>query len=61
MKLNRGDVVVARFPHASGFRGKKRPALVVQADVYNGACGAFDRGSNHVKSCADQRPGFRSH
>lgn len=37
MKLNRGDVVVTRFPHASGFRGKKRPALVVQADVYNGA------------------------
>ena len=36
MKLNRGDVVVTRFPHASGFRGKKRPALVVQADVYNG-------------------------
>ena len=37
MKLNRGDVVVTRFPHASGFRGKKRPALVVQADVYNRA------------------------
>lgn len=37
MKLTRGDVVVTRFPHASGFRGKKRPALVVQADAYNGA------------------------
>lgn len=36
MKLHRGDVVVTRFPHASGVRGKKRPALVVQADVYNG-------------------------
>lgn len=36
MKLNRGDIVLTRFPHASGFRGKKRPALVVQADVYNG-------------------------
>ena len=37
MKLNRGDVVVTRFPHASGLRGKKRPALIVQADIYNGA------------------------
>lgn len=27
MKLNRGDVVVTRFPHAGGLRGKKRPAL----------------------------------
>ena len=27
MKLNRGDVVLTRFPHASGARGKKRPAL----------------------------------
>jgi mRNA-degrading endonuclease toxin of MazEF toxin-antitoxin module len=36
MKLHRGDVVITRFPHASGFRGKKRPALVVQADTYNG-------------------------
>src|SRR5947208_757974 len=35
MKLNRGDVVMTRFPHASGARGKKRPALIVQADAYN--------------------------
>ena len=35
MKVNRGDVVMTRFPHASGIRGKKRPALVVQADAYN--------------------------
>ena len=35
MKLDRGDVVLTRFPHASGLRGKKRPALVVQADAYN--------------------------
>ena len=26
---------MTRFPHASGMRGKKRPALVVQADNYN--------------------------
>jgi mRNA-degrading endonuclease toxin of MazEF toxin-antitoxin module len=39
MKLNRGDVVMTRFPHASGVRGKKRPALVVQADVYNSKFG----------------------
>jgi mRNA interferase MazF len=32
---NRGDVALARFPHAAGGRGKKRPVVVVQADVYN--------------------------
>jgi mRNA-degrading endonuclease toxin of MazEF toxin-antitoxin module len=33
--MNRGDVVLVRFPHPSGARGKKRPAVVVQADSYN--------------------------
>jgi mRNA-degrading endonuclease toxin of MazEF toxin-antitoxin module len=33
--MNRGDVVLARFPHPSGGRGKKRPVVVVQADAYN--------------------------
>jgi mRNA-degrading endonuclease toxin of MazEF toxin-antitoxin module len=28
--MNRGDVVLVRFPHPSGLRGKKRPAVVVQ-------------------------------
>ena len=31
----RGDVGLARFPHAAGGRGKKRPVVVVQADGYN--------------------------
>ncbi|HEX7376435.1 MAG TPA: type II toxin-antitoxin system PemK/MazF family toxin [Pirellulales bacterium] len=31
----RGDVVLVRFPHPSGVRGKKRPAVVLQADSYN--------------------------
>ena len=35
MTLKRGDVVLARFPHASGGRGKKRPVLVIQSDLYN--------------------------
>lgn len=35
MNLNRGDVGLARFPHAAGGRGKKRPVVVVQADTYN--------------------------
>lgn len=35
MNVTRGDVVLTRFPHAVGVRGKKRPALVVQADRYN--------------------------
>jgi mRNA interferase MazF len=39
MKVTRGDVVLTRFPHASGVRGKKRPALIVQADGYNAAVG----------------------
>jgi mRNA interferase MazF len=39
MNLNRGDVVMTRFPHAGGQRGKKRPALVVQADGYNARVG----------------------
>jgi len=35
--MNRGDVVLVRFPHPSGLRGKKRPAVVVQSDAYAGA------------------------
>jgi mRNA-degrading endonuclease toxin of MazEF toxin-antitoxin module len=35
MHIERGHVINARFPHASGTRGKKRPVVVVQADVYN--------------------------
>jgi len=35
MKIQRGDGLKARFPHASGGRGKKRPVVVVQADIYN--------------------------
>ncbi len=32
--MNRGDVILVRFPHPSGLRGKKRPAVIVQSDVY---------------------------
>jgi mRNA-degrading endonuclease toxin of MazEF toxin-antitoxin module len=35
MSIARGDVAMSRFPHAGGTRGKKRPVLVVQSDVYN--------------------------
>ena len=35
MNLGRGDIGLARFPHAAGGRGKKRPVVVVQADAYN--------------------------
>ena len=35
MNLKRGDVCLARFPHAAGGRGKKRPVVVVQSDTYN--------------------------
>jgi mRNA-degrading endonuclease toxin of MazEF toxin-antitoxin module len=39
--VNRGDVVLVRFPHPSGLRGKKRPAVVVQADAYAGVVPTF--------------------
>jgi mRNA-degrading endonuclease toxin of MazEF toxin-antitoxin module len=32
--MTRGDVVLVRFPHPSGLRGKKRPAVIVQSDLY---------------------------
>src|SRR5688500_12685540 len=32
--MKRGDVVLVRFPHPSGQRGKKRPAVVVQSDAH---------------------------
>lgn len=35
--MKRGDVILVRFPHPSGLRGKKRPAVVVQSDAYAGA------------------------
>lgn len=35
MTVQRGDVVLARFPHAAGGRGKKRPVVIVQSDAYN--------------------------
>jgi mRNA-degrading endonuclease toxin of MazEF toxin-antitoxin module len=35
MRIERGHVINARFPHASGGRGKKRPVVVVQTNTYN--------------------------
>ncbi len=32
--MKRGDLILVRFPHPSGQRGKKRPAVVVQSDTY---------------------------
>lgn len=37
--MTRGDAVLVRFPHPSGLRGKKRPAVVVQADTYTATLG----------------------
>src|SRR5438445_12378098 len=39
--MNRGDVVLVRFPHPSGLRGKKRPAVIVQSDAYAGKIGTL--------------------
>jgi mRNA-degrading endonuclease toxin of MazEF toxin-antitoxin module len=35
MNVQRGDVVLAFYPFASGVGGSRRPALVVQSDAYN--------------------------
>ena len=37
--MTRGDVVLARFPHPSGVRGKRRPGVVVQAGSYAAVVG----------------------
>ncbi len=37
--MNRGDVILTRFPHPSGQRGKRRPAVVVQSNSYAGTVG----------------------
>src|SRR5690242_17874448 len=34
--MKRGDVILVRFPHPSGLRGKRRPAVIVQSDAYAG-------------------------
>lgn len=34
--MKRGDVVLVNVPYLSGTQSKRRPALVVQADRYNG-------------------------
>jgi mRNA interferase MazF len=39
--VNRGDVILVRFPHPSGERGKKRPAVIVQSDAYSGVVGTL--------------------
>jgi mRNA-degrading endonuclease toxin of MazEF toxin-antitoxin module len=41
MTLKRGDIVTTRIPHASGNRGKKRPAVIIQADIYNAKLNHF--------------------
>lgn len=35
MKFQRGDIALARFPHAGGNRGKKRPVVIIQSDQFN--------------------------
>jgi mRNA-degrading endonuclease toxin of MazEF toxin-antitoxin module len=39
--MKRGDVILVRFPHPSGLRGKKRPAVIVQSDAYAGVVTTF--------------------
>ncbi len=39
--MKRGDVILVRFPHPSGVRGKKRPAVIVQSNIYTDAIGTL--------------------
>ena len=39
--MSRGEVILVRFPHPSGLRGKKRPAVVVQSDAYAATVGTL--------------------
>ena len=54
--MNRGDVILVRFPHPSGLRGKKRPAVVVQSDAYTGAVSTLVVAE--VTTNVTQLPGF---
>src|SRR5205823_6143118 len=51
MSLNRPNVAMSRFPQAGGSRGKKRPILVVQSDVYNAT-------ARHAIDCETVRDTF---
>ena len=35
--MKRGNVILVRFPHPTGLRGKERPAVLVQSDAYASA------------------------
>ncbi len=39
--MTRGDVILVRFPHPSGVRGKRRPAAIVQEDGYSAVVRTF--------------------
>ena len=54
--MSRGDVILVRFPHPSGVRGKKRPAVVVQSDAYVGAVSTLvvaEVTKNLTRACND--------
>ena len=58
--MNRGDVLLARFPHPLGGRGKKRPVVVVQSDAYRTALRTL-RGGSHEKPEHGKRSGLPFH
>ncbi len=35
MTFHRGDIILVHYPFSSGVGGSRRPALVVQNDIYN--------------------------
>lgn len=54
--MKRDDIALVRFPHPSGARGKKRPAVIVQADDYNGRLRTVVVAEITKKSYNGQRP-----
>jgi mRNA-degrading endonuclease toxin of MazEF toxin-antitoxin module len=60
MTANRGDVVIALFPHAGGSTTKPRPVLVVQSDVYNAKIKNLIVAAITTKPQARARPPRRS-
>jgi mRNA-degrading endonuclease toxin of MazEF toxin-antitoxin module len=59
--MKRGDVVLVRFPHPSGQRGKKRPAVVVQSDAYASTVSTVVVAEVTKKTDAEERPGLPVH
>ena len=55
--MKRGDIVLARFPDPAGGRGKKRPVVIIQADIYAATVRTFVTAeiTKNLKMASDPR------